>query len=646
MKNVFFLQGETKGAASIKVSELFADVEAVMQMEFDQLVELMSQVEPIMEMVYAALEDGAKYGFTHKSKEVKARVCDALDCLLESEVNLLVEQLVKEGSLERMNRWTLADEVSKAVIDLFHLSQDMRDPEKGAQRVAAGTAHRQATEVNASEVRTNQNQNEEENVQMTNVQISGVQITVDQVITTMAAQGLFIGGMATATKIGAGEVVGFQATQNGMLVCIEIGEEVKTIMANKVKAGIHAVEGPAKASTQVPAWEADARGAVDQAVGSAKELSEEEIFEAEENRRAAQRTEWKSDREANAAKVAQSSAAQRILQMGKGKTKEAPEASPAKQNQAARRPAASQNQNQTNGGNVQMNNKPNTRGAQQDRPAQGIAGNKGQAGRRPAAQQNSAPASRNNAPARISTHSEAPAYDSRISATGKGRAQAAQGTVSTGRGSSVRIGAGAPVASSRKPGLGLKAHAPVVNVRGAGQPWYLNERFKNAISGEDFEETRQNMELGITNAIFWTPEAYNGRFNREAKEDELAVLEVFFGSVSIEFRLAYSRSQEAKSPWYCRNITFFEGKGSRDGRWHYTVGQKEEKYAVVVHEDYSVHMATEEDFKVNKDAIQYVGTGNWTNKRIYGLDVSESVIAQVMRWAAFGWECMEEGSAE
>lgn len=674
MKNTFFLQGEVQGAASVKISEFVKDAPAALALEYPVFVEMMGNVEAIMEMVYAAYEDGAKFGFTHKNKEMKALFCDALDSLLENEINTAVEQLVKDGNLDRMAKWSLSDECRETIVNLFNLRQDLVN--KGAQRVAAGIERRKATEVNKSEVKAqNKNQNKEENVQMTNVQINGVQITVDQVITTMAAQNLFIGGMAT-TMLGVGQVVGFEATQNGMLVQVLIGEEVKKLMVSKVKGGVHEIEVPVaqQQAQQVDQLVAQSRAAVDSIIENGEQWDsnkEEILFEAREQLRQAERDQWNANRQAKGQANSNSAAAQRILaaagrKLEQGGGTQAQQQRTNNNGAATRRPVqGQQQQNQNNGGNVQMQN--NTRGAQQDRPVQGVAGGSRsvaprqqaqsqaparsqQPARRPEPQQAQAPAQANNRAATRRPSGNAPANT--------GGAATANTGASNRRPGGARLNAGAPVmneggnqryGTQQRRGLGLRADAPVVNARNSYTAWYENtERFPNTVSGEDFEATRQNEVLGITDAKFWTPEAYNARFNRETQESELAVLEIEMGAVSFEFRLRYSSNPEAKSPWYCNNISFIEGKNGRDGRWYYTVAVQNNRYAVIVDDNYKVHMATDEDFKdpATKKLIQYVGDGKWSNQRIYGLNMSEEVIAQVMRWAAFGWTCIQEGTAE
>lgn len=634
MKNQLFLQGEVQGAVVVKVTDLIAQVDMLEKMSFDEVVSLLGSNEVIVDMVIDAMDNGTVYCFTHKSKKVKALICDALDSLLESEVKILVDLLVGERSLSRLDNTHLSDVCRAAVIGLYEVAIEMMDPVKGAARVEAGIQGRKNAEINASEKTKN---NSKENVKMNNTTVN---------------VGTAVGSVVT-TKVGVGTLVGFE--NNGMIAMVEVNNEVKKFMADKVMLGEHSevlqVVSAANTNEQVQAWEAEARAAVDGAIYEQNiPVDEQAAFDAAEDARSARYQEYKSQRQENAQSAANSAAAMRLLSLS-GKAATAAQDTPVATGTSTRRPGAQvPTKNQTNGGN---NMNTNTKGT--DRPATNRpATNNGASSPKSGASRRYNPAANTAAPVSSpSPRTDAPATNRSASTPAPSNAP-----VSTGRGrggAALRVGVGASEGTSNvRKGLGLKAEAPVVNNR-TYQAWYMNERFENVISGEDFEETRKNEALGITHAIFWQPEVYNARFNRSTRENELAIMQVFVGNlstddfgyvtggISIEFRLNYSSSAEAKSPWYCNNITFVENKkATNGGRWHYTVGKKADRYAVVVDDNYNITMATEEDVKNFPDAIQQVGDTAWTNERIYGVDISEEFIAQVMRWAAYGWSCIQE----
>lgn len=637
MKNTFFLQGETQGATVVKINDIIGNAEALEGMSYEEAVALVGSNEVVMELVFSALDDGEVYGFTHKSKKVKALVCDILDSLLESEINLFVQTLVSESSLARLNNTRMSEPCKKAVKGLYEDAMELADPAKGQARVEAGIEARRQAEENEF----NKFQNKEENVQMTTI------------------NGLTIGGAATS-KVGVGIVKGFEGANNE-IVLLEIAGQERKVFAATVIPGVHQVEvkqaDPA-AAAQVAAWEQEARDVVNGVVANMANMSEQEIFEMKENARLAQQEQWKANRNKEAAAAAKGGAASRILAMGAALLgNQAPAAAPAAPAPQAQAPAngpvvpgvsknvlqqamdrTRNNQTQNNGGNVQMTNNTTTRGAV-DRPEAGVAGG------------TTARINRNQAPAQKPATEVSTGRGTNAGASTRRPSGNAGTPVSTGRGGSTRIGQGAATPVATRKGLALKAEAPIVN-NYVSQAWYMSDRFENVISGEAFEDVRKNEALGISHAIFWTPEGYNARFNRDAQESELAVLQVFVGNVetdeygyatagiSIEFRLRYSNNPDAKSPWYCNNITFVENKKGNGGRWHYTVGKRADRYAVTVDANYTVSMASEDDLKNHKDAVQYVGSNEWKNERIFGLDVSEALIAQVMRWAAYGWNCM------
>lgn len=514
----------------------------------------------------------------------------------------------------------------------------------------------------------------EELVEMYNIEevvIKGVNITEGKVVAMMGAAGLTIGGRCE-NKLGQATILGFEAGLNGVLVVVVIdGEDApRKLMADKVKA-IGQTTGPVSTrseeddllaseiaklmSAPTGGVEVASRAAVSEAIFAGgmtirtveDELSEAERFELEESERMAGRQKWIDERKANATKVSGSEAAQRILALANQQLKggEAPQDNKDKGNgQSTRRPGPSaQQQTQTDGGNVQMETKT------QDRPVQGVAG--GKAVRRPQAgaqQQNASapvqtptPSNNGKSQRRPQAGAQAPA------ANNTGRARLNTGAIpgnSNGRTGGTRLGAGAPIAGgAQRPAgtVGLRVDTPFVG-NGAGGKWFEDvSRLPLVISGEAFEQSRQNLELGITDAKFYEANAYAEYKGFTARENDLATIVLSFGpELTFEFQIKISSSPEARQPWYCSNVSFIKSKRGTGGYWAYVVGRRQADAILIERKGEWVMATPQEAEKANKNDLWTVKGAGWVNDTIYGMRMGEQIIAQVMRFADYAWSAM------
>lgn len=507
----------------------------------------------------------------------------------------------------------------------------------------------------------------EEIVTMYNVEevvIKGVNLTEKKVVGMMGAAGLVIGGQCE-TKLGNATVLGFEATANGVFVVVVVDgqNEPRKLMADKVKAigqtaGVVAPSSTADDTIQAELdklagkapWEEAARGAVSEAIVNGgmtirsveDELSEAERFEASEEARVAGREEWLAKREANKQANAQSEAAQRILAMAAklgqgGGAAQAPK-SPANNNnngKAQRRPQQSNN-NQNQGGN---NMQTQTR---KDQPKQSVAG--GQRASRPAAQpqQQQAPAQNNGASVRRPQAGNQPAGN-RPQGGAQGRTRLAAGTPGVGgnrRSAGTRLGAGAPIAGAQRNGavVGLRQDTPIARF-GRDSKWYQDaSRFPYVMDGQMFEETRKNLDLGITDAKFYDAVDYAASRGYEARENDMAVIELHFGpAVRFQFNIKLSSNPDAHQPWYCSNVSFVRPKSGNGGYWTYVLGRRQDDAVLIEKKGEWVMASKQEIEKANKDELWTVKGAGWVNDTIYGMYMGEEIIAQVMRFADYAW---------
>lgn len=419
----------------------------------------------------------------------------------------------------------------------------------------------------------------------------------DAVKTAMANMGLVIGNTCETPKHGtavvrafevsaAGTIVYVQTTSNGVMPLIatalkgnapvqtkqtKTNEEVSTMTNKSVSANQSAISG-VRASLELaidPAAKAVVEAAMNQET-PAYELTAEQRAVAAEMKLSedlAKFAEAQGKKEENASKVANSAEANALLGVlgAAGATKQQPQqqapaqrpigapANPARNASAgsARQAAqnagvnATQNTNQTNGGNVQMTNNTQTRGAQ----TQGT-GNRTAAGAF-GGQSVSANAGRNAAGAGLELSG---AF--------------AQGgfTFDT-----------TDFELNEYVGRGAAGNTDFV--------WYLEamKQYEQVMSAADFAANgKKNADLGITDVQFYSTDAVKALNNkRYFRDDEVMVMEVFFGATSYEFTFSY-RESDRGAYIFSRNIARKQRENGNGYFCEYTSSRRSDKLSVVI----------------------------------------------------------------
>lgn len=474
----------------------------------------------------------------------------------------------------------------------------------------------------------------------------GLVISAEEILHAMeTTRGLVIGGECETAKGGYGFVEKFEANKNGLFVHVNIdgvskmfaSKDVTSIMSESELAHQEAGLNVSGSSDDINQLEQEVRALVEGYVGEDEvQLTAAEQFEAREAERAAGRDAYLAARSARASAVANSSEAQAALAFAskllanRGNRGQAPAQSQAPQARVANREANKTQNNQNNGGNVQMANN-NTRGAQaqtrsnaaqQDRPTQGVAGgSRTQTPSRGASAGRSAGApSRQGAQAR---QNNTQGGNARMSVQVPNRQSAGAGRLSVG------------AARQERKGLRVNFDSVKKTERGA---WYLDQvRFPNAISGEEFDAARSNAVLGITDAKMYDPkEYYQEKYNKEANENDLALVHVFFGAVNLLFKIRLSVREDAKSPWYNDNITFVENRRGNGGTWKYKASRREDTIGVYITEEGTLRQGSVQEIE-RKECVM-MGGNNWKNEVPFGIEIDEAALAQVMRWVQFCWD--------
>lgn len=451
-------------------------------------------------------------------------------------------------------------------------------------------------------------------------------ISKEQIINAMQEKGLVIHGRAD-TKLGEGMVTGFEASSTGLFVSVLIDEqaEARKFMSSAVHPVLTEAQmireqsmrlAPAAASapeTDINQMISDVKVSIESFVDENAQpgVEQEPTFDQKADDRDASTKIWLAEQKAKAATVAGSSAAEKILAMASGLINNKPAATPASAPAANAAPTIV-TPKQTNGGNTMSTN---TQTQVKDAPAQSVAGG---------------------TQARTNTGAGTQPR------TGAGNANANRGANAPGRGAgagTLRMNAGAAqaTATGRKK-LALKKDAVVSRFSREGQ-WYMDAKYTRVLSPELFEAERANVELGITGAKMYDAQDYAQMFNKDARDNEIAVMEIFFGAISFEFKINASFSEDARSPWYCGNVSFVTNKRGTGGEWRYTVARRSDAVNVVVLTDGSVREATAQEVEA-KQSVTVGGTA-WKNKEtVFGIKMDEEVMAQVLRWAHYGWEQM------
>jgi hypothetical protein len=221
-------------------------------------------------------------------------------------------------------------------------------------------------------------------------------------------------------------------------------------------------------------------------------------------------------------------------------------------------------------------------------------------------------------------------------------------------GRTTRLGAGAPVAgnATRRGGSTapqqtgrLKADTPMTREVFGGQ-WYLNEsRFPNALSGAEIFETRENLALGITAVnVFRTADLMESRGLRAFEDDYFTIVFHFGPAVNFEFYIRKSTNENAKSAWYCNNTTLVTYKNGTQV-WKYANNRKKDDAILIDDEKKGLRAA---DYReINNDKIEKweIAVKGYTKDAVYGLNMEQEVIAQMMRLAQYAWE-YDNGLAE
>lgn len=628
MKNVFSTQAiEGIKAVTLKAATLLASpIEMTNSHELN--VEMLDGglKSTSRDIVDNVLQMGVHYVIDSKDARLSNAVSEVLGNMLEKEIQIVVEDMFIEA--QRGN-------VTQALADLNYAPEVLRE--------IVGRLEAQGIEV-MSQFATKQ-YTLEELVEMFNVEEvvieKGSKLTEGQVVRMMEKDGLFIGGRCVA-KMGEGTILGFIATSAGALMAqinIDGENEVRKVMADKIEAIGGAVqkeenlEAMMVSNSNIP-WEETNKAAVEEVFAGnmgirelESELTEAERLDQQEEARMANREAWLAEQEANKKANAQSEAAARILAIANQQlgivapsTTKAPAAAP-------KAPAQ----------------------APVDQPAQGVAGSK-QAPKAPATttRRASQPAgdTQPSAPAQQAGRSNRRSERKNAGGTGgstrvnTGAARSAAGTTAP----RTRLSAGAPVnggngnrAAANTGSVRLSVDAPVQGVNTPFARWYENPRFELVISGEELAETRQNLQLGITDVKIYDAHDYAASRGYEARDNDMAVIEVHFGpSLSFQFNFKFSSNPEAKQPFYSSNISRVKSKRGTEF-WTYVVGRREDTAFLIEKKGEWVRATSKEVEKASKDQLWEVKGTEWVNDSIYGMRMGEDVIAQVMRFADFAY---------
>lgn len=484
----------------------------------------------------------------------------------------------------------------------------------------------------------------------------GVTMRSEDVLAAMAARGLVIGG-ACETPNGEGTVLGFEVGTAGTIAVIRREDGTHKLFVNALKGKAHiapvavAVEtkqtktnkevskmtnnnqsvNNVKVSLELaidPAAKAAVEKAMEQEIPAYQLTAEERAAQAEMQLASdlAKFEAAHSTKEENASKLANSAQANALLGVlgaaGAAKTPaQAPAVStpagapvaPAAPARSARQAAqnagvnATQNKTNNNGGNVQMANQTQTRGAQGN-------GNRSAAGAFGGQQVNA---------------------------------------------SNIRAAAGAGLElagnfAAQSPALeGWANIKPMVEMveldeyvgRGSNGNrdfvWYVQEAAKYEGQIMNVEELKaagmKNEALGITDIKFYSPQAVASLRNRDARPEDFLVVEVFFGMTSYEFMFRKGTQRDGKPYIYSSNIA---RKQANSGNWYceYVSSRRTDALKVVVQQDGVVRLARmvwENGQQVvhAEDAayVQEVGGSTWVNAAPnYGIKIGQAPFIQLM----------------
>jgi hypothetical protein len=473
-------------------------------------------------------------------------------------------------------------------------------------------------------------------------------VTKAQVLASMKAQGLVIGGSCTSANGQVGTIAGFEATNFYTMAIVTIdGQNVKfmanTLVGNQtikneemvkmtnnntkevtVAASQNTTKGEVVDMTNV---NVEAKNIVDQAIAgevAMDELTAEQREMVQEAQIQADLARYAQNQEAKdeaASKMANSDAAKKLLGLA-GKTSK-PATTPAAplvnapatnvsgapvvpaqgrrsaSNNNAGRQSAGTNQttNQTNGGN-NMNTTTTTQGATQGRQSAGTT-----TGRQSTSLRlNDAFGSNNNGVAKgwegITSMLDEAAMDEYVGRNANGNKDFV---------------------------------------------WYIEEAAKYThvnfpTYAELMENGRKNDSIGLTDIMFYSPQVYANQFNRTADDRDYVIVEARFGLTSYLFTFRKAVQRDGKPYIYSTNITRRQTKG---GTWtcDYTSSRRTDKMILVQDNDGTIREArmvfVNNERVVHQDdaakVIGEVGGNNWISTTPnYGIVVRPEILVAMM----------------
>jgi hypothetical protein len=172
--------------------------------------------------------------------------------------------------------------------------------------------------------------------------------------------------------------------------------------------------------------------------------------------------------------------------------------------------------------------------------------------------------------------------------------------------------------------------------------WYLQEAAKytdvNFMTLAELQANGMaNAEIGITDIKFYSPQAVAENFNRQARDNDFVVVEVFFGLTSYTFNFRKGTQQSGKAYIFSNNIARKQTKG---GAWYceFVSSRRTDKLQVVVQVDGTIREARKawingEFTVVAEDApfVLEVGGNNWVDVAPnFGIKIGQQVFLQLM----------------
>lgn len=570
------------------------------------------------QLVTEALAEGKAFAITCSNKAEKESVASEMQKKFMDRINTLVDTAFDLDSMDLLNELFESGKLAK---DIFEYIEDL---------------------LNAKRAELDQPM-----VPVADVLIpAGLNVTKAEVLKSMKAAGLVLGG-SCKTSAGEGTVLGFEVTSFGTMVVVSVeGKNHKYLVSAvegdqqmKNEESVKMAKNNDKKVTVSAASQKQIKGEVKEMVkgnvnNEAMSMIEKAIagdiasFEltAEEREQMAEMklqedlakfAQSSEELKEAVSQLANSDAAKALLALaGNGsapKAAEAPKApevqgapivnGPARSAQRSAQPSvrvnATQNQtkNQNNGGHVQMNNNTQTR---QGNVSAAFGGQNASANR-----QGSTPSVR---------------------------------VAFSGAGAQTNGWAGI---ESKLGQINLDEYVGRTTNGNQDFVWYIEESVKYAEQMMTLEEIQAagmtNEKLGITDIKFYSPESIASHYNRQVREDDFVVLEVFFGMTSYEFTFRRNATSDQKPYIYSSNIARKQTK-SNVRYCEYVSSRRTDKLTIVKQADGTFREARkvwENGEQVihaeDRDYAFEVGGQSWVNASPnFGIKIGQPVFIQLM----------------